>query len=107
VDHKELPALLNVDRRLPRVESMRANKSSAPRIVSVLTELASHAVMGIALGLAFALIMLAVDEYGIAGLINQCAAQQATRLEFVGFVVLAFTFGVTLTGLAFILAEDS
>jgi hypothetical protein len=86
---------------------MRAKKSSAPRIVSVLTELASHTVMGVALGLAFALIMVTVDQYGIAGLINQGAAQETTRLEFVGFVVLAFAIGVTLTGLAFILTEDS
>ena len=86
---------------------MRGKKSSAPRIVSVLTELASHTVMGVALGLAFALIMVTVDQYGIAGLINQGAAQETTRLEFVGFVVLAFAFGVTLTGLAFILTEDS
>jgi hypothetical protein len=86
---------------------MPPKKLSAPRIVSVLTELASHTVMGVAVGLAFALIILTVDQYGIAGLINQGAAQGTTRLEFVGFVVLAFTIGVTLTGLAFMLTEDS
>jgi hypothetical protein len=73
----------------------------------VLIELASHTVMGVAVGLAFALIMLTVDQYGIAGLINQGAAQGTTRLEFVGFVVLAFALGVTLTGLAFMLTKDS
>lgn len=86
---------------------MRAKKPQALRIASVLTELASHTAMGVALGLAFALIMLTVDQYGIAGLINQGAAQGTTRLEFVGFVVLAFALGVTLTGLAFMLTEDS
>jgi hypothetical protein len=86
---------------------MRAKKPSALRIASMLTELASHTVMGVALGLAFALIILAVDQYGIAGLINQGAAQATTRLEFVGFVVLAFAIGVTLTGLAFMLTEDT
>jgi hypothetical protein len=86
---------------------MRAKKSSAPRIVSVLAELANHAIMGVALGLAFALIMLTVDQNSVAGLINQGSAQGTTRLEFVGFVVLAFTIGVTLTGLAFMLTEDS
>jgi hypothetical protein len=86
---------------------MRAKKSSALRIASVLTELASHTVMGVAVGLAFALIILAVDQYGIAGLINQGASQETTRLEFVGFVVLAFAIGVTLTGLVFMLTEDS
>jgi hypothetical protein len=86
---------------------MPPKKLSAPRIVSVLIELASHTVMGVAVGLAFALIMLTVDQYCIAGLINQGAAQGPTSLEFVGFVVLAFALGVALTGLAFMLTEDS
>jgi pilus assembly protein TadC len=85
---------------------MRAKKPQVLSIASVLTEVASHTAMGVALGLAFALIILAVDQYGIAGLINEGAAQGTTRLEFVGFVVLAFALGVTLTGLAFMLTED-
>jgi hypothetical protein len=86
---------------------MQAKKPSALRIASVLTELASHTVMGVAVGLAFALIILAADLYVVAGLINQGAAQETTRLEFVGFVVLAFAIGVTLTGLVFMFTEDS
>jgi ABC-type anion transport system duplicated permease subunit len=61
-----------------------------------LAKLASHTIMGVALGLAFSRIMVTVDQYGIAGLIDQGATQKTTRLEFVGFVVLAFAIGVTL-----------
>jgi hypothetical protein len=77
------------------------------RIASVLTEIASHTVMGIAVGLAFALILLAVDRQGIVSLINQGAASDATRLEFVGFVVSMFAVGTTLTGLAFVFTEEN
>jgi hypothetical protein len=79
----------------------------ALRIASVLIELASHTVMGIAVGLAFALILLAVDQYDLASLIDHSEVPETTRLEFVGFVVLAFAIGVTLTGLVFMLTEDS
>jgi hypothetical protein len=63
--------------------------------------------MGIAVGLAFTLILLAVDSQGIVSLINQGAASDMTRLEFTGFVVSAFAMGTTFTGLAFMVTEES
>ena len=73
----------------------------------MLTELASHTVMGIAVGLAFALILLAVDQYGVVSLINRTAAPETTKLYFVGAVVLTFAIGTTLTGLVFMFTEES
>jgi hypothetical protein len=63
--------------------------------------------MGIAVGLAFALFVLAVDHDGFLSLIKQGVGPQTTMLEFVGFVVSAFAIGTTLTGLAFMLTEES
>ena len=82
---------------------MRAKEPSAFRIASVLIELASHTVMGIAVGLAFALILLTVDQYGLA---SYSEAPEMTKLEFVGVVVLTFAFGATLTGLIFMFTEE-
>jgi hypothetical protein len=74
---------------------MRAKKPSAFRIAAVLIELASRTVMGIAVGLAFALILLTVDQYGFASLMNHTEASEMTKLEFVGAMVLIFAFGTT------------
>jgi hypothetical protein len=86
---------------------MRAKKPSILRIASMLTEIAGHTAMGIAVGLAFALILLAIDQYGVASFINHSAAPETTKLEFVGAVVLTFSFGATLTGLIFMFTEES
>jgi hypothetical protein len=107
LDHKELLTPLGVDGHFPRVTPMRAKKPSAFRIASVLIELASHTVMGVAVGLAFALILLAADQGDVASLIDHGAASETTRLEYVGVVVLAFAFGATLTGLVFMFTEES
>lgn len=85
---------------------MRAKKPSAFRIASVLIELASHTFMGIAVGLSFALILLTVDQYGLANVMNHSEALEVTKLEFVGVVVLTFAFGATLTGLIFMFTEE-
>jgi hypothetical protein len=85
---------------------MRAKKPSAFPIASVLIELASHTVICIAVGLAFALILLTVDHYGLASLVNHSEAPETARLEFVGAVVLIFAFGATLTGLIFMFTEE-
>jgi hypothetical protein len=46
--------------------------------------------MGVAVGLAFALILLTADQYGLASLINQSEALETVKLEFVGVAVLTF-----------------
>jgi len=55
--------------------------------------------MGVAMGLAFALILILVDPSGIATL-----SQGIT--VFVGTLVLIFGIGATLTGVVFIMTED-
>jgi len=64
---------------------------------SGLLKLGSHAAMGVAMGLAFALVLMLADPSGIATLIAH---------GFVGTLVLTFGIGATLTGLVFIVTED-
>jgi hypothetical protein len=73
----------------------------------VLAGIAGHTAMGIAMGRAFARFLLTVDHDRVLSLIKQNAAPQTTTLEFVGFVVSTFAIGTTLTGLAFMLPEQS
>jgi hypothetical protein len=60
--------------------------------------------MGVAMGLAFALILILMDPSGIATLINH-GGNQGTAV-FVGTIVLTFGIGATLTGVVFIMTED-
>ena len=72
---------------------------------SGLLKLVSHAAMGIAMGLAFALILILVDPAGIATLIDH-GRSQGTAV-FVGTLVLTFGIGATLTGVVFIMMENN
>jgi hypothetical protein len=72
---------------------------------SGLLKLVGHAAMGVAMGLAFALILILVDPSGIATLINHAGSQDITVL--VGTLVLIFGIGATLTGAVFIMTEDN
>jgi hypothetical protein len=65
--------------------------------------LASQTAMGVAMGLAFALMLVVVDP-GIATLIAH-GGRQAIAVC-VGTIVLTFGIGATLTGAVFILTED-
>ena len=64
-----------------------------------------HAAMGVAMGLAFALILILVDPAGIATLIDH-GGSQGTAV-FVGTLVLTFGIGATLTGAVFIMMENN
>ena len=64
-----------------------------------------HAAMGVAMGLAFALILILVDPPGIATLISRAGSQGLA--VFVGSLVLTFGIGATLTGAVFIVTEDN
>jgi hypothetical protein len=87
---------------------MQANKTSSTfRIFSVLTGMAAHAAMGIAVGLAFALVVLAVDRDHVLSLIEREAALGTTTTELLASVVSIFAIGTTLTGLVFMLTEES
>jgi hypothetical protein len=72
---------------------------------SGLLKLVGHAAMGVAMGLAFALILILVDPSGIATLIDH-GGSQGTAV-FVGTLVLTFGIGATLTGAVFIMMENN
>jgi len=74
---------------------------------SLLLEVASHAAMGVALGLAFAFVATHISPLGIATLINHSRAPNAVMLMFVGTCTICFGIGATLTGLAITLIEHS
>ncbi len=83
---------------------MRTGRRSQLAGLSGLLKLANHAAMGVALGLAFSLMLILIDPAGIATLIVH-GGNQATAI-FVGAIVLTFAIGATLSGAVFILAED-
>ena len=85
---------------------MRPKTRSALIKPSLLLEVASHAAMGVAVGLAFAFIVTHVTALGIAALINYSPAPDAAMLMFVGTCTITFGIGATLTGLAITLTEN-
>jgi hypothetical protein len=70
-------------------------------------KLASHAAMGVAMGLAFALVLALADPSGIMTLINHSATPGITFAIVVGSIALTFGIGATLTGLIFVMTEDN
>ena len=84
---------------------MQTKKPSALLTSSMLLEMASHAAMGIALGLAFAFILTHVALLGIIALIDQSAAPQDTTTMLVVTCVIMFGISTTLTGLALTLTQ--
>lgn len=85
---------------------MRPKKRSVLIKPSLLLEVASHAVMGVAVGLAFAFLVTHITALGIAALINSSPTPAAVMLKFVGTCAATFGLGATLTGLAITLTED-
>lgn len=86
---------------------MRAKKRSALTKPSFLLEIASHTAMGVAIGLAFALLAIHMRPLGIAAMIRYSHAPRDTMLMFVGTCAIAFGIGATLTGLVISLTENS
>jgi hypothetical protein len=84
-----------------------AKRRSALIKPSVLLELASHAVMGAAVGLGFAFLETHLTALGVATLISYSRAPDAVRLIFVGTCAAGFGIGATLTGAALTLTENS
>jgi hypothetical protein len=60
--------------------------------------------MGVAMGLAFALILITINPAGVAALLEQGGS--AAMNAFVGTLVTTFAIGAALTGVVFILTED-
>ena len=84
---------------------MHTKRPSGLITPSGLLKLVGHAAMGVAMGLAFALILILVDPSGIATLIDHGGSQGTT--VFVGTLVLTFGIGATLTGVVFIMTENN
>jgi len=73
---------------------------------TVLLELASHASMGVALGLTFALILIVTPAFGVGELMKVSSNRHDMLLTLVGTCALMFGMGSALTALAFKLTED-
>ena len=80
-------------------------KTSTVWLTSVV-KLAAHAAMGVAMGLAFSLVLTIADPSGIITLINHNDVPGMTLAMLVGTIVLTFAIGATLTGLVFMMSED-
>ena len=83
---------------------MRTKRRAGLASPSGVARLANQTAMGVAMGLAFALLLMVVDPAGVATLIAH-GGRQAIAV-FVGAIVLTFGIGATLTGAVFILTED-
>ena len=77
---------------------MRAGKRSRPPKPEVVLGIANHAAMGVALGLAFALVVTTIPFFGVAELIRHSDAPRATMEMFLGVVSTMFGIGAALTG---------
>ena len=84
---------------------MRSKKRSLLITASLLVELASHAAMGVAVGLAFALLVTHIPTLDIATLIISSPNPTSALLMFAGTCAVTFGIGATLTGLAIMLTE--
>ena len=85
---------------------MRSRKRSALLDPAIVIEMASHAAMGVALGLGFALALTFTDAFGVASLIAHSREPGVTLTIFVGTSTLAFAVGATLTGFVFTMMQE-
>jgi hypothetical protein len=81
---------------------MRTKKPSGLVTPSGLLKLVVHAAMGVAMGLAFALILMVMDPSGMAALVQQ----EENHVGAVGTLMLTFGIGAALTGAVFMVTED-
>ena len=73
---------------------------------SVALKLASQTVMGMAMGLGFTLILSALDRHSVVRLLDH-SGEHSTVFVFVGTIIATFAIGATLTGLIFVMTEES
>jgi hypothetical protein len=83
---------------------MRTRKPSGLVTPSGLLRLVSHAAMGVAMGLAFTLLLILIAPSGSILLLRHGGSQGLTML--VSTLVLSFGIGATLTGAVFIMMEE-
>jgi hypothetical protein len=85
---------------------MRAKRRSTHLMSGIALAVASHAAMGVALGLVFALILMRTPFFGVLPLINLSIDPATTMTEFVGAVVLMFGVGAALTGFVLTMEDE-
>lgn len=78
---------------------MRAKRRLTHVVSGIVLAVASHAAMGVALGLVFALIITRTPFFGVLPLINLSADPASTMMVFEGTVISMFGIGAALTGL--------
>ena len=86
---------------------MRPKRISALLKPAELVGLASHATMGVALGILFALILIITPVFGVSALLALGSNPHDSMLTFVSTCALMFGIGAALTAIAFKMAEDS
>jgi hypothetical protein len=73
----------------------------------LLREVACHLLMGVALGIVFALVLLALNAQHLLDVIRHSAAPSTTLIIFVCGVAIYFGFGAAITGFHFVIMDDS
>jgi hypothetical protein len=82
---------------------MRTKRPSGLASPSGLLRLVGDAAMGMAMGLAFAMLLMLIDPAGVA-----LAGRGGWQImRFFGPLILTFGIGATLTGVVFVVAEKS
>jgi len=71
-----------------------------------LRELTRHLLMGAALGMVFAALLLALDAQHLLDAILHSTAPVVALVVFVSGVAMYFAFGAAITGLHFVIMED-
>jgi hypothetical protein len=85
---------------------MRTKKRSALLTPSLVLEVASHTVMGVALGLGFAFALTHFAPFGVLTLIDHSAAPDDAVSMLMDTCATTFGIGATLTGLVFTTTKD-
>jgi hypothetical protein len=81
---------------------MRAKKPEKLLSTATLMRLAGHAMMGVAMGLCFALTLAFANPSGIAELLRDAGPS-----VFIGALVTTFGVGAALTGAVFIMTDET
>lgn len=84
---------------------MRTRKRSNPFKPGVVLAVASHAAMGVALGLVFALILTSTPFFGVLPLINVSDDPSVAMATLVGVAALMFGVGAALTGFVLVMED--
>jgi hypothetical protein len=79
---------------------MQRNKPR-PTASSLALELASHAAMGVALGLGFCFALLLIEPASVIALISHTDQPKTAAVMLVCFFALLFGAGATMTGIIF------